>query len=41
MDIKKKYYLLSISLFAAVFIVWGGFYIYITGLIRTTHTTPA
>lgn len=35
MSIKKKYYLWSLSLFAAVFIVWGMFYIYITGLIRS------
>ena len=35
MDIKKKYYLWSLILFAAVLIVWGMFYIYITGLIRS------
>lgn len=35
MDIKKKYYLWSLILFTAVFIVWGMFYIYITGLIRS------
>jgi sensor histidine kinase YesM len=35
MSIKNKYYLWSLSLFAAVFVVWGMFYIYITGLIRS------
>jgi len=34
MNIKKKYYLWSLALFVAVFIVWGMFYIYITELIR-------
>ncbi len=35
MSIKKKYYLWSLSLFTAVFLVWGLFYIYITGLTRS------
>lgn len=35
MNVKKKYYLWGLSLFAAVFIAWGMFYMYIAGLIRS------